>query len=174
MYAEDGFFCVFQPFHHTVGRDLCDRQSPSDCSAALMMGAVDRADRSVEAVQKGTGEALDWMMPVSVLVPVNGTGRKVLNDSSAKIYIDDLNAPTDAKDWFVGFYKGVKKGELSLVQMGVNGLGAAIFLTEPGGMDIASAGQEQSAVDGQVRGLECSVPGNPAGRKGRFVVLGEV
>lgn len=174
MHAEDGFFCVFQPFCHTVRRDLCDCQALSDCSATLMMGAVDCAYRSVEAVQEGTGEALDQMMLILVLVSVNGAGGKVLNDSSAKIHVDDLNTPADSEDRFVSFYEGIKEGELNLVKMGVYGLGAAVALAEPGRVDIASAGQEQSAVDGQVRGMERSIPGDSAGRKGCFVVLSEV
>lgn len=171
LHTEDGFFCVLQRFRGAVRCGLGDRKVMSDFPAALMVGAVDNAGISIEAVQNRAVSAAHRMKLVMSDVLMDLTGRKMLNDIAAEKYVDDLHSLTDAEDRSVGPDKGIQKGELRGVQHRVHMLGTKIGLSKPGGMDISSARKQKLVIGRKSIGMEICTKGNGEKGQGSFIIF---
>ena len=122
----------------------------------LMMPAVHGKYRAIEGVQEGAFRRPNRMDAVGgfPLVEREDIGRQVLNQGAAQSHVDDLHAPADAQYGLARLVKGVKQGQLPLIQHRVRGLGAKIFLAEQGGVQVPAPAQHQSgAVEIRGRGI---------------------
>ena len=110
-------------------------------------------------------------MDLILSVPAVDIGRRqVLDQAAPEKDIDQLHPPADAKDRSAGGEKRAKEGKLRPVQLPVDRQGALIRLSEPGGVNISAAGQQESAEGGQIRRMEVCFKGGMADGKCAFVV----
>lgn len=96
LYAEDGSYCVLQCFDSTIRSSLGDGEMVSDLSAALVVGTVDDAGISIKMMQDGTVSTVHRMKLIVSDILMCLDGRKILNDITAEVYIDELNTFADA------------------------------------------------------------------------------
>lgn len=171
LHAEDGSCCVFQGFSNTVRGGLRDRKMAPDPPAALMMSAVDGAGISVETVKDRTGSVLNRMKLIASGILMRPAGREILNDISAEVYVDDLQSPADAEDRFPGPDEHIEKGELYVVQRRVDRSGTKVRLSEPGGMNIPAAREQELVIDRKVRRRKVCAEGDRKMSQCFFVVF---
>lgn len=172
LHAQDGFCLVFEGFDDAVGGALGDHKSRTDPAAPLVVGAVDRAGIAVEAAEDGAGGIGHLMELVAAGIFVGGSGGEILDDISAKIDVDDLQAPADAKHRFFVQDESMEKIELGLIQDGIDGGGAPILLAKAAGMDVPSAGKQQAVTEAGFLRTEADSERNAKGGQGRFVIFG--
>lgn len=103
---------------------------------------------------------------------MSGGDREILDKISSEIYIDELESPADAEDWFSCPDKGIKDGQLSPIQPGVSGNGTASFLAEPGRMDITAPRKNKALAEGGLFRRKTYLKRNMTGKKCSFIVLG--
>lgn len=144
---------MFQRFCDAVRGGLSDRKVPADPSAALVVGAVDRAGGAIEPVKGRTRDSLCPVKLILIGITVKIGGGEMLDDIPAEVNVDDLHPPADTQDGFSCPDKRVQYQELRPVQSRIHKEGALICLTEEVRMDIAAARKHKMAAAGDVSGV---------------------
>ncbi len=145
MNAENASVFMFHSLYHPIFGCLCDGKTCSNPATALMVGAVDQAGVQI-LIEMGEEGARCIAYRMDLILAVKAVlicSLQVLDQSSAKIDIDDLHSSADAKNRFPGEDKGMEKRKLDTVQFPVRGIGALVFLSEPDRMDVTTAGKQQ-------------------------------
>lgn len=170
LHAEDGFFCMFQRFDSIVGCGLRDRKTASDAPAALVMGAVDNAGISIETVHDGAWNIIHRMKLVMPGILMSLAGRKILDDISAEIYIDHLQAFADTKHRFPGPDESIQKVKLGVIDDRVYCFRAKIGLPESSGMNIPAAREQEFIIGRNAAGAERCIERNRKEGQRFFVI----
>ena len=118
-------------------------QSLSRFADGLVVRAVDSCIGATQMIQPGIFFYDGGMILITVIIFVKICGGKILYDGAAQSHIDDLHTLTDAKYGLFASDTQVKGLELQDVQLCINVVGGTVSLSEEGGSDVSSSGEDQ-------------------------------
>ena len=142
----------FYPAIYSIGSKLkafCNTLNP------LVVSTIDRKIVPIQLKKKTVSghSHLMYLIPCVLLPAVSGSGGKVLYQSAAKSYVQQLHTAADAKYWPPQLTKFPGKGHLSQVQLPVDSMAAKVLRAVETGINIGAAWQEKGVAYGRVAGI---------------------
>lgn len=175
LYAEDREGVVHDPLDHIVpGTADGEKRKPKPVDPLMVGGVYDRA-QTVELVEKvipPQTAVIDRMALVVTGPLVDGGCFQILMDVAAKVDIDQLDPFADTKDGAFALHKKVEDLKLEDIQLGVDGAGAVVVLTEKGGCDVAAARKDEVVGGGSFFLAESGEYPCTKRTEGPFIILG--
>ena len=149
LYAIDGKSNMMNGFDHIViGAAAVDDKPFATSQDTLMMGAVMEEAVSEEATEPASFLCMAGMDLVCfVTFPGMAEGsRKMLDHGPAEVDIDDLMTTADTQDRLLCPGKGIQHGKLQVIQRVKDHKASVQLLAVAGGIDIASARDQQAVI----------------------------
>ena len=140
--SPDGKGAVEHSLDDSIVTPLDGEQIRAGTVHRLMVGAVEKSGFSGKKLKEG-GNCLDGMEPVSAIhLAVSGN---ILGQRAAKINIEQLHPPADAKDGLPGGKKAVNQFQLCVIPLRLQISRSGILLPVPPGLNVPAAGEQQRA-----------------------------